>query len=174
MGCVSRALEPQRSVSSVSSISSYEFVPPPAPKTIARPATLGACQVRLQLSMLLLPMTRRANFCAMKFISFVLFEQLKQPKALPVLARKPFAARFPGIDLRWAPSGRRAHVMGTGLAAWELFMIWKHHGGNVKRILKNYPHLTPAQIHAGASYMHAYPEEMPDLSPPPFMTVVKI
>ena len=40
-------------------------VPPPAPKTAARPATLGACQVRLQLSMLLVPMTERTNFCAM-------------------------------------------------------------------------------------------------------------
>ena len=47
---------------SVVSISSYEEVPPPAPKTAARPATLGACQVRLQLSMLLLPMTTLANF----------------------------------------------------------------------------------------------------------------
>ena len=32
-------------------------MPPPAPNTVARPTTLGACQVRLQLSMLLLPMT---------------------------------------------------------------------------------------------------------------------
>jgi len=45
---------------SVFSISSYELVPPP--KTVARPTTLGACQVRLQLSMLLLPMTERVNF----------------------------------------------------------------------------------------------------------------
>jgi hypothetical protein len=28
------------------------------------PATLGACQVRLQLSMLLQPITARTNFCA--------------------------------------------------------------------------------------------------------------
>jgi hypothetical protein len=49
---------------SVSSISLYELVPPPIPKTAARPATLGACQVRLQLSMLFEPMTARANFCA--------------------------------------------------------------------------------------------------------------
>jgi hypothetical protein len=32
--------------------------------------------------MLLLPMTLRANFCATKFVSFVLFEQLKRPNAL--------------------------------------------------------------------------------------------
>ena len=46
----------------MSSISPYELVPPPAPNTVARPTTLGACQVRLQLSMLLLPTTTRANF----------------------------------------------------------------------------------------------------------------
>jgi hypothetical protein len=64
MGCVSRAFDPQRKMRSVSSVSRYETVPPPAPKTVARPATLGACQVRLQESMLLLPTTTRANFCA--------------------------------------------------------------------------------------------------------------
>ncbi len=39
-------------------------VPPPAPNTVARPATLGACQVRLQLSIWLQPITTRTNFCA--------------------------------------------------------------------------------------------------------------
>ena len=53
--------------------------------------------MRLQLSMLLLPMTTRANFWAMKFISLVAFEQLNSPKPWPpwVLraSRKPEAAR---------------------------------------------------------------------------------
>ncbi len=40
------------------------WYPPPMPKTVARPTTLGACQVRLQESMLLLPTAVRANFCA--------------------------------------------------------------------------------------------------------------
>ena len=79
MGCVSRALLPQRSTKSVSSISRYEDVVPPAPNTVARPATLGACQVRLQESMSLLPRTTRENFCAAKFISLVDREQLKIP-----------------------------------------------------------------------------------------------
>ena len=64
IGCVSRAFEPHSTIRSVSSASRYELVPPPAPNTVARPATEGACQVRLQLSMLLLPRTVRANFCA--------------------------------------------------------------------------------------------------------------
>src|SRR5438046_9319854 len=88
-------------MTSFSSISWYELVPPPAPKTVARPATLGACQVRLQLSMLLLPITTRANFCAMKFISLVLLEQLKRPKL-----RGP---RFSTADLDRGPYDRVPH-----------------------------------------------------------------
>src|SRR3989442_11594364 len=80
-----------------SSISTYELVPPPAPTTVARPTTLGACQVRLQLSMLLLPSTWRMNFWATKFTSFVAFEQLNRPTPWPpfrsVAARSPPAAR---------------------------------------------------------------------------------
>ena len=45
--------------------------------------------MRLQLSMLLLPMTTRANFCAMKFISFVDLEQLNSPKDVPLRFSKP-------------------------------------------------------------------------------------
>jgi len=74
MGWALRAFEPHRTIRSVISISLYEEVPPPAPSTAARPATDGACQVRLQLSTLLVPRTVRANFCATKFISFVAFE----------------------------------------------------------------------------------------------------
>ena len=61
-------------------------MPPPAPNTVARPTTLGACQVRLQLSMLLVPMATRANFCARKFTSFVAFEQLNIPNAFGPVA----------------------------------------------------------------------------------------
>ena len=70
--------------------------PPPAPNTVARPTTLGACQVRLQLSTLLECRTTRENFCAAKLSSFVAFEQLKRPghRALrPRAFRKPAAAR---------------------------------------------------------------------------------
>ena len=54
IGCAARAFDPHNRTRSVCSISSYELVPPPAPNTVARPTTEGACQVRLQLSMLLL------------------------------------------------------------------------------------------------------------------------
>jgi hypothetical protein len=64
MGWALRALEPHKMMKSVDSISSYEVVPPPAPNTVDRPTTEGACQVRLQESMLFDPSTTLVNFCA--------------------------------------------------------------------------------------------------------------
>src|SRR5215217_6761970 len=80
MGWACRAFDPHRTMTSVSSASLYELVPPPAPKTVARPTTLGACQVRLHESMLFVPITWRANFCARKFISFDALEHENIPK----------------------------------------------------------------------------------------------
>src|SRR5438874_2082393 len=82
--------------------------------------------------------------------------------------------RFPGIDFRWTPSGRKAHVTGTGLAAWEMHMIWESHGKSVEKILKNYPHLSAAQIQAGATYSEAHREEIPPMERPAFAKVVKV
>src|SRR5215207_7522814 len=100
IGCASRAFEPQRKTKSVCSASSYELVEPPAPRIVVRPTTLGACQVRLQLSTLLLPNTDRANFDARKLTSLVDFEQLKIPVAV-----RPFLDR-----LRWNPSAARSRA----------------------------------------------------------------
>lgn len=83
-------------------------------------------------------------------------------------------ARFPGIDFRWEPSGRRAHVTGTGLAAWEMYMLWTAHGRSAGRVLKDYPHLTASQVQAGAGYIEAYPDEGPSGAPPAFAQTVKI
>jgi uncharacterized protein (DUF433 family) len=82
--------------------------------------------------------------------------------------------RFPGIDFRWTPSGRKAHVTGTGLTAWEMHMIWQSHGRDVEKVHQNYPHLTAAQLQAGASYIEAYPEEAPSMERPSFAKVVKV
>src|SRR5207249_10598879 len=80
---------------SACSASSYELVPPPAPNTVARPTTLGACQVLLQLSTLFDPSTTRLNFCVAKFSSLVALEQLKTPVSASSSSalRKPAAAR---------------------------------------------------------------------------------
>src|SRR5579864_298377 len=81
--------------------------------------------------------------------------------------------QYPGIDFRWTPSGRKAHVTGTGLSAWEMHMIWESHAKSAAKVLKNYPHLTAAQIRAGAAYIEAYPDERPSLERPAFAKVVK-
>jgi uncharacterized protein (DUF433 family) len=82
--------------------------------------------------------------------------------------------RFPGIDFRWTPSGRQAHVTGTGLSAWEMNMIWESHGRNVNRALKNYPHLKAAQIQVGSAYIEAYPREKPSIECLPFVQTVRV
>ena len=64
IGWASRAFEPHSRMTSACSTSAYDEVPPPAPNTVARPTTEGACQVRLQESMLFDPMTVRMNLWA--------------------------------------------------------------------------------------------------------------
>ena len=54
---------PMAKISFALAKSAKEFVIAPEPNDIARPATVGACQVRAQLSTLLVPRTARKNFC---------------------------------------------------------------------------------------------------------------
>ena len=89
--------------------------------------------MRLQLSMLLLPMATRVNFCAMKFISLVVLDQLNMPNPLGHRARafsNPVAAavrassqdagrnlppsRTKGWVKRWRPSSIREHNIWKG------------------------------------------------------------
>ena len=48
IGCASVALEPMMNSTSLNSISPIELVIAPEPNVAARPATVGACQVRAQ------------------------------------------------------------------------------------------------------------------------------
>lgn len=85
--------------------------------------------------------------------------------------------RFPGVDFRWAPSGRKPHVTGTGLSVWELHHLWKAFEESVERLLKHYPHLTAAKVNAGIAYSKAYSHEMPKGGwgvKPPFAREVKV
>lgn len=66
-------------------------------------------------------------------------------------------ARHPGIDFRHVPGGRAAFVTGTGLAVWELYRIWIDHERDAKKVLRNYPHLKPAQVTAAVRYAEAHP-----------------
>lgn len=80
--------------------------------------------------------------------------------------------RFPGIDFRWAPSGRQPYLTGTGLTVWEVEMIWRHHDRDVAAALRNYPHLRAEQIRAAAAYARRYAAERP--LPPPLPSTVQI
>lgn len=92
-------------------------------------------------------------------------------------------ARHPGIDFRTRPLGRSAFVTGTGLAVWEVYMIWRDYKRNTRRMLRAYSHLTPGQVEAALRYFNTYPEEIkaeldeaaPDdaLAKFPFLRVVK-
>lgn len=69
-------------------------------------------------------------------------------------------SRHPGVDFRWTPLGRSAFITGTGLAVWELWMLWKDHGSDSRRLRRGYPHLTPSQIAVGTRYAQAYLREI--------------
>src|SRR5262249_3129194 len=84
--------------------------------------------VRLQLSMLLLPITTRANFWATKFNSFVVLEQLNIPNALgpcrSTVARRPAAARSSASS---HPAGRKAppsRTSGSRSRAYCPFLVF--------------------------------------------------
>lgn len=80
--------------------------------------------------------------------------------AIRVLEEGSRMARFAGIDFRNGHLGRSPFITGTGLAVWELYMIWSDHGRSVKRLLRYYPNLSPARIEAGRRYIEAYPDEI--------------
>ena len=62
-GWASVMLDPMTKNILAFSKSAKELVIAPEPNVVARPATVGACQVRAQLSMLLVPITARKSFC---------------------------------------------------------------------------------------------------------------
>src|SRR4051794_23032130 len=140
IGWVSRAFEPHSTMRSQRSTSSYELVPPPAPNTVARPTTEGACQVRLQLSMLLLPRACRTNFCATKFISFEALEQLNVPTPQPGLrsfaARSPAAARSSASSQVAARSSPCSRTRGVVSRLFPLPTLRSPFGGSAGRFYR--------------------------------------
>lgn len=85
--------------------------------------------------------------------------------------------KVPGIDFRWTPSGRKPHVIGTGLSVWELYRLWLDHGGDSAKLRANYPDLKPAQIEGARAYARAYLHEMPSGDfgrRPPFAQEVRV
>jgi uncharacterized protein (DUF433 family) len=82
--------------------------------------------------------------------------------------------KFPGIDFRWTPTGRQAHVSGTGLTVREMWMIWRDHGKKWPRIKKSFPHLSLAQVEGAVAYGAAYPEEVTPFEEPTGLPGVRV
>jgi uncharacterized protein (DUF433 family) len=63
------------------------------------------------------------------------------------------------IAFRDSPAGREAHVMGSGLAVWEVVLINRAHGGDV-RPTAGHLGIPAASVQAALRYAADYPEEI--------------
>lgn len=67
--------------------------------------------------------------------------------------------RFPGIIFIEGPAGRRAHLAGTGLDAWEVIQLLREYGA-ASTLREHFPRLSPMTIQIAEAYAKAYPEEI--------------
>jgi uncharacterized protein (DUF433 family) len=67
--------------------------------------------------------------------------------------------RFPGIVFVEGPTGRRAHLAGTGLDVWEVSRLLQEYETAAK-LHESFPHLSPMAIQIAKAYADAYPEEI--------------
>ncbi len=79
-----------------------------------------------------------------------------------LLREKLREEEFPFIEFRPSTSGRLAYVKGTGLAVWEVVLVARHLGMDVRRVAE---HLEwPEEwVRAALAYAEAYPEEVDPL-----------
>lgn len=68
--------------------------------------------------------------------------------------------RVPGVAFADGPAGRRAVVAGTGLDIWEVVASWKASAEDFRKLRRNYPWLSEAQLRAALAYYEVYPEEI--------------
>ena len=68
--------------------------------------------------------------------------------------------RFPGIIFVDGPSGRRAHLAGTGLEIWEIIATYNSLNHDDARLTKAYHWLQSTLIRSALGYYTAYPKEI--------------
>lgn len=68
-------------------------------------------------------------------------------------------AEFGHIDFRSTSSGRRAYVMGSSLAVWEVIMIARNYAMNVKKTA-NHLEWPEFRVQAAFNYANANPQEI--------------
>ncbi len=69
---------------------------------------------------------------------------------------------FPFIEFRPSPSGRPAYVKGTGLAVWEVVLVARHLGMDVRRVAEHLE-CPEERVRATLAYAEAHPEEVDPL-----------
>ncbi len=67
--------------------------------------------------------------------------------------------RFPGIVFVEGPTGRRAHLAGTGIDVWEVIGLLQEYQA-VAKLHGDFPQLSPIAIQVARAYAEAYPEEI--------------
>ncbi|MBF8291160.1 MAG: hypothetical protein HW391_2128 [Chloroflexi bacterium] len=65
----------------------------------------------------------------------------------------------PGVDFVDEPAGRRARVVGTGLAVWEVVMVLKANDGSVRQAAA-YLGIPQALVEAAVAYYADHPTEI--------------
>lgn len=68
-------------------------------------------------------------------------------------------ADHPGIDFVDEPSGRRARVVGTGLAVWEVILVFKANDASIADTA-DYLSIPMAYVDAAVAYHRAYDDEI--------------
>ena len=70
-------------------------------------------------------------------------------------------ADHPGIDFVDGPAGRRARIVGTGLAVWELIEVFRANDRSTATTAA-YLDIPEAQVLAALDYYGDYPDEVDD------------
>jgi len=70
--------------------------------------------------------------------------------------------RIPGIYFTDTPTGRHAHIAGTGLGVWEIVRSYRVLSENWDKLRKRYDWLSEMQLRVALAYAEAYPEEIDD------------
>lgn len=68
--------------------------------------------------------------------------------------------RIPGIYFADTPTGREAHVEGTGLGVWEVIAGYRRVDEDGERLRKEFDWLSEHQLRAALAYFEAYPKEI--------------
>jgi len=68
--------------------------------------------------------------------------------------------RIPGIYFTDTPTGRHAHIAGTGLGVWEIVRFYRQENNDWESLRETFDWLSEQQLRAALAYAEAYPEEI--------------